>query len=278
MMSVVYIIWINKIPFLSSSIVQVSLWAPDAPEDLLAHIRFEREQLVLAKKEKIEESKSLEQTIQSFQAQDKTIQNQLWDIQKSLEETNDFIASFPWPDTSKIEQTYAKKIADENTRYEKQKLADQKLYADTIHLINQTYDEKIRIYQGKDAVALQEAQDLAIINRKNALQSLTNIQVENLEKHQAILESIEEEKHHSIEQIKLDNDNRLLPLIQKKESLAQEKTRLQEEWQEMAVQVARLISEREEIIQSLRTIEDDILALDYKIIILEEDILKQIAP
>lgn len=46
----------------------------------------------------------------------------------------------------------------------------------------------------------------------------------------------------------------------------------------MAVQVARLISEREEIIQSLRTIEDDILALDYKIIILEEDILKQIAP
>lgn len=277
-MSTVFILWSDNIPFLSSSIVQASLSVPDLPGEILAHIRLEREELTLDKQEKIEEKKATEQIIKSLEQNASEKQRQLQDIQKSLDEVNTAIVSFPWPETTQIEALYVKKINEENIRYEKQKIADQKLYTDTIRLIDQTYDEKIRLYKGKDNLTLQDAESLANTNRKNALQSLTDIQVKNLEKHENLLQSIEEEKQHSIEKATLENNDRLVPLVHKKNDLSQKKIILQSELERVLAEESRSEVELEKIKNSIHTIEDDILALDYKILILEEDILKQIAP
>lgn len=177
-----------------------------------------------------------------------------------------------------VEKVYAQKIAEENARYEKQKRADQKLYADTINLINQTYEETMHLNKGKEGLVTQDAESLAVTNRKNALQSLTNAQIEHLEKHEEKIQSLEEEKQQNIEKAQAENNALLLPIIQKKENLVQEKNNKQAELESVMAGESQSMVELEKITQSLETLEHDLAGLDYKILMLEEDILRTIIP
>ncbi len=177
-----------------------------------------------------------------------------------------------------IEKVYAQKIAEENARYEKQKRADQKLYADTINLINQTYEEAMHLNKGKEDLVTQDAESLAVTNRKNALQSLTNAQIEHLEKHEEKIQSLEEGKQQNIEKAQAENNALLLPIIQKKESLAQEKIDKQAELESVMAGESQAMVELEKITQSIEALEHDLAGLNYKILILEEDILRTIIP
>jgi len=275
-MSMVFVLWSDKIPFLSSSIVQASLWSSDVPGDILVNIRLEREQFYLDKKEKTAEKKSLEQAIKNLQEKKEKIKHELQTLQENLDKVNASIVAFPWPDIAKIEERYNKEIMQENARYEKQKIADQKLYSETIHLIEQTHEDKIRWNMEKNTTNMQDAESLLMTNKKNALQSLTNAQIEHLEKHEENIESLDEDKQQDIQKAKVENNELLLPLIQNKNTLAEKKTNMQTDLEGIMAEESRSMIELEKLTQSIHAIEDDIAVLDYKIIMLEEDILKSI--
>ncbi len=61
-----------------------------------------------------------------------------------IDKINADIGAFPAPDLEKIETEYRQKQSQENERYEKQKTATQKLYVDTMNLIQQAHDEKVK--------------------------------------------------------------------------------------------------------------------------------------
>lgn len=274
---ILVLVWRSwSVSFLSSSIIQASLEHADAPEDIVPHIRLEHTQLQWDKKQAIEDKNILETKIADIQNEKQATQAELDRIQKNLDEINASIVAFPWPDIITIEQSYDKKIAEENARYEKQKIADQKLYADTINLINQTYEETIRLNKGEDDARMQDAHNLAVTNRKNALQSLTNIQIEHLEKHESNIQIIHDEKQKDIEKAQTENDALLLPLIQKKNTLAEQKIDLQYKWEKNMAEESHYRVELEKTIQSIQAIEDDIAAIEYRIFILEENILNSI--
>lgn len=277
-MGMIFVLWTRGVPFLSSSIVQASLWVPETSGDMLVNIRFEREQLSLDKKEKTEEKSVLEKTIHQLQEKKQTIKSELQLLQKKLDDTNASIVAFPWPDMTNVEKVYAQKIAEENARYEKQKRADQKLYTDTINLINQTYEETMHLNKGKEGLVTEDVESLAVTNRKNALQSLTNAQIEHLEKHEEKIQSLEEERQQNIEKAQVENNALLLPIIQKKENLVQEKNNKQAELESVMAGESQSMVELEKITQSLEMLEHDLSGLDYKILMLEEDILRTIIP
>jgi len=61
-----------------------------------------------------------------------------------IDKINADIAAFPAPNLEKIETEYRQKQSQEYERYEKQKIATQKLYVDTMNLIQQAHDERVK--------------------------------------------------------------------------------------------------------------------------------------
>ncbi len=61
-----------------------------------------------------------------------------------IDKVNADISAFPAPDLEKIETEYRQKQSQEYERYEKQKIATQKLYVDTMNLIQQAHDERVK--------------------------------------------------------------------------------------------------------------------------------------
>lgn len=193
-----------------------------------------------------------------------------------MDEINKAISVFPAPDLEKIEREYRDKFSQENERYEKQKIATQKLYVDTMNLIQQTYDEKIKKEKHNGELVAAEGQ-LAGTNRQNALKSLTNANIEQLQKHETILSDLEDQKQQSIAQSKADNASQLTPLMQKKQSLTQQKNDTQKELDVLTLKNLKSNSDIRNLSENIIAIESLLSALDYKIILLEETILRNIA-
>jgi hypothetical protein len=130
--------------FLSSSVVEASLTRSETPENELIRIRLDRENLVADKKEKIEEKQVI--TIEQKKLTEKIqkIEGSLLGIKKMIDKINADIGGFPAPDLEKIEIEYRQIQSQENERYEKQKIATQKLYVDTMNLIQQAHDERVK--------------------------------------------------------------------------------------------------------------------------------------
>jgi hypothetical protein len=120
--------------------------------------------------------------------------------------------------------------------------------------------------------------ELAATNRHNALKSLTDANIEQRAKHEDIVQDIEEQKQQALSKAKTDNQSLLAPLIQQKQSITEEKTRLQEERDALIVEQTKNNSKAEDIVTSIDTIESTLAALDYKILLLEETVLRNIVP
>lgn len=120
--------------------------------------------------------------------------------------------------------------------------------------------------------------ELAATNRHNALKSLTDANIEQREKHEDALQDLEEGKQQALTKAKTENQNLLAPLIQQKESTTIDKTKLQEERNVLMIEQSKNNTEAEKILTSLDAIEATLAALDYKIILLEETVLRNIVP
>lgn len=130
--------------FLSSSVVEASLTRSETPENELIRIRLERENLVVDKKEKIQEKQTITAEQKSLTEKIQKIEEGLLQNKKMIDKINADIAAFPAPDLEKIEAEYRQKQSQEYERYEKQKIATQKLYVDTMNLIQQAHDERVK--------------------------------------------------------------------------------------------------------------------------------------
>ncbi len=120
--------------------------------------------------------------------------------------------------------------------------------------------------------------ELAATNRHNALKSLTDANIEQREKHEDILQDLEEQKQQALAKAKTENQNLLAPLIQQKQSITIDRTRLQEERDDLVAQQSKNNAEAEKILVSINTIESTLAGLDYKILLLEETVLRNIVP
>jgi hypothetical protein len=272
-----FIVGYGQMNFLSSSVVEASLTRSETPENELIRIRLDRENLVADKKEKIEEKQVI--TIEQKKLTEKIqkIEGSLLGIKKMIDKINADIGGFPAPDLEKIEIEYRQIQSQENERYEKQKIATQKLYVDTMNLIQQAHDERVKKGWKSNEVIMAE-DELAATNRHNALKSLTDANIEQRAKHEDIVQDIEEQKQQALSKAKTDNQSLLAPLIQQKQSITEEKTRLQEERDALIVEQTKNNSKAEDIVTSIDTIESTLAALDYKILLLEETVLRNIVP
>jgi seryl-tRNA synthetase len=134
----------GQLSFLSSSVVEASLIHSETPENELIRIRLERENLVMDKKEKIQEKQAITAEQKSLTEKIQKIEEDLLQNKKMIDKINADIAAFPAPDLEKIEAEYRQKQSQEYERYEKQKITTQKLYVDTMNLIQQTHDERVK--------------------------------------------------------------------------------------------------------------------------------------
>ncbi len=92
------------------------------------------------------------------------------------------------------------------------------------------------------------------------------------------MQDIEEQKQQALSKAKTDNQSLLAPLIQQKQSITEEKIKLQEERDALMVEQAKNNSKAEEIATSIDIIESTLAALDYKILLLEETVLRNLVP
>ena len=274
---VVFVVGYGQMDFLSSSVVEASLTLSETPENELIRIRLERENLVADKKEAIQEKQAIEINQKNITEKIQKIEESLLQIKKKIDKINADIAGFPAPDLEKIEAEYRQKQSQEYERYEKQKIATQKLYVDTMNLIQQTHDERVKKGWKSDEIIIAEDQ-LAATNRHNALKSLTDANIEQREKHEDALQDLEEQKQQALAKAKTDNQALLAPLIEQKQSITTDRAKLQEEKESLMTEQSRNNTEVEKILVSLNTIESTLAALDYKIILLEETVLRNIVP
>lgn len=274
---VFFVVGYGQMSFLSSSVVEASLTRSETPENELIRIRLERENLVADKKEKIEEKQVIIIDQKNLTEKIQKIEGALLWIKKMIDKINADIGAFPAPDLEKIETEYRQKQSQENERYEKQKTATQKLYVDTMNLIQQAHDERVKRGWKNDEVITSE-DELAATNRHNALKSLTDANIEQREKHEDIVQDIEEQKQQALSKAKTDNQSLLAPLIQQKQSITEEKIKLQEERDALMVEQAKNNSKAEEMATSIDIIESILAALDYKILLLEETVLRNLVP
>jgi hypothetical protein len=120
--------------------------------------------------------------------------------------------------------------------------------------------------------------ELAATNRHNALKSLTDANIEQREKHEDSLQDLEEQKQQALTKAKTDNQALLAPIIQQKQSITIDRTKLQEERDILIVEQSKNNAEAEKILVSIDTIESTLAGLDYKILLLEETVLRNIVP
>lgn len=120
--------------------------------------------------------------------------------------------------------------------------------------------------------------ELAATNRHNALRSLTDANIEQREKHEDALQNLEEHRQQALTKAKTENQNLLVPLIQQKQSITIDRAKLQEERDDLVAQQSKNNVEVEKILASINTIESTLAGLDYKILLLEETVLRNIVP
>jgi len=120
--------------------------------------------------------------------------------------------------------------------------------------------------------------ELAATNRHNALKSLTDANIEQREKHEDNLQDLEEQKQQALTKAKTDNQNLLAPLIQQKQSITIDRAKLQEERDALIAEQSKNSAEIAAILTSIDTIESTLAGLDYKNILLEETVLRNIVP
>lgn len=274
------ILWLAYPSFLTSSVVKISFVEAESPEKKLIEVRLERDNLILDKKDKIQEKLELESELIKIDWKIQEIKGKMSSVQKSLDEVNNAVASTPEPNLWKIEDSYKAQLFQENTRYEKEKEMDQKLYIDTMNLIKKTYDdvvisipETIPVEERKNRI--EEAADLATTNRKNALQSLTDISLDHQNKHEQAINDLEEKMQMTLRDEKTKNEGILAPLIEKKQSISQQKMELQKEQESFLQQQVSITGALADIAESIRAIDLMVSGIDYKILMLEETIIQR---
>lgn len=252
----------------------------ESPEKKLIDVRLERDNLVLDKKEKIEQKVELESELVNIDTKIQELQAKISSVQKSLDEVNHAIATTPEPNIGSIEELYRDLISKETIRYEKEKEMDQKLYIDTMNLIKKTYDdavasipETIPLEERKNRI--DEAANLATINRKNTLQSLTDVNLDHADKHQEALNHLEEKKQIVLKDEKVKSEVILAPLLEKKQRISEQKMAIQKEQESFLQQQLSITSTLSNIAESVRAIDLVISGIDYKILVLEETIIQR---
>lgn len=274
---VFFVFGYDKTGFLSSSLIDASVVHVETPENELVRIRLEQTNLIADKKEKIAEKQMIELGRKSLEKKIGEMESALIWVRKTIDEVNAAIVAFPAPNLEKIENEYKQKLSQENMRYEKQKIATQKLYVDTMNLIQQTYDEKAKkIWNNAELIASED--QLAATNRQNALKSLTDANIEQREKHDELVSVLEEQKQQNIAKAKTDNELLLTPLIEKKQKETEQRTNIQKELDALILEREKNSSEIKDIAEAINSIEASLAAIDYKIILLEEAVLRNIAP
>jgi chromosome segregation ATPase len=276
----VAIVWYTYPSFLSSSVFEASAVVSDTGESRLSNMRLERERITIEKKRTIENYVALKGEKDILDVEIKKIDQSIADAQKELDSINNAIAAIPTPNLFPIEEKYKNKTQEENKRYEEQKLADQKLYIDTMYLIKKTYDTSVELIKKTSLPIeherlIQEAADLATTNRQNALESLTKTKKQHLIAHEEILGNLDSEKQREIAQLESDIEMSFVPLLKKKNIISENKADLQRERAKLESQLTSLSTEIQREAKHLNEIESLLKGIDYTIFILEESLLPQ---
>lgn len=238
--------------YLSSNI----FWTVEDIKNELNQKNLDRVVLVQEQNEKKETLTRLQESLRSLQADIKQSTVAYNAVQAELNQINADIAKVPSPQYADIEKSYNDAILAENKRFSAQRSTDQQGYNDAVSESKTVYDERVAYIRGNNPVSqhaklIAQAATIATNARKNALQLLTDKNLENVTQHQEAVNAITQNKLNQRAQRLSDYQNSIDPLFSRKNDILYRKS--------------QSYSAKDALIKQENSLKSEIAAVDLRI-------------